>query len=146
MPVLKELLYRPNISGTWKGRLVSEYLDKEGKPTQKKFFIAIRQNFLDTSITTFTDSFMGVSYAENLLINDTMGVKRLIYLYRKDTADIGVQEHNQGACELIIDERLPMKMAGRYWSNIKTKGVIEVSKISNDCILSFQEGLNITEE
>ncbi|WP_373514049.1 hypothetical protein [Persicitalea sp.] len=143
----KYLLYRPNISGTWKGILASDWKDKNGLLIQPKiFFIVIRQNFLDTNITTFTDNFIGVSYAENLLLNDARGEKKLTYLYRKDTADVGIQESNEGACELRINERQPMNMEGRYWSNIKTKGIIKVIKLSDDIIISFQEGLTLTEK
>ena len=145
--LFKRLLYRPNISGTWKGSLASDWKDEKDLPIQPKvFFIVIRQNFLNTSLTTFTDNFLGVSYAENLLLDDLRGEKKLVYLYRKDTADVGMQESNEGACELRIDERLPMNMEGRYWSNIKTKGVIKVFKVSDNFILNFQEGLNLTEK
>ena len=142
-PWINKVLYRPNMNGTWGGWLHSDWRDEYGREVApKEFFIVIRQNFLQMSLTTFTNNFIGISYSENLILDEEKGVRRLIYLYKKDTSDFGSQKRNEGACELRVIEADPVRMEGVYWSNIKTNGTIKVHKISDAYIDSFDDGLS----
>lgn len=126
-PVLKKIFYRPNLNGTWRGELFSDWKDEKGigvKPI--KFFIVIRQNFLRINFTTFTNNYIGKSYSEKLILDKERGIKNVAYLYRKETSQIS-KDNNEGASELRVIESNTLKMRGKYWSNIKTNGEIDVS-------------------
>lgn len=127
LPVLKKIFYRPNLNGTWSGELISDWKDKEGNKVEPiKFFIVIRQNFLRINFTTFTANYIGKSYSEKLMLDKERGIKNVAYLYRKETSQIS-ESNNEGASELRLIESNTLKMKGKYWSNIKTNGEIEVS-------------------
>lgn len=126
-PVLKNIFYRPNLNGTWNGELTSDWKDEKGNGVEPiKFFIVIRQNFLRINFTTFTNNYIGKSYAEKLILDKERGIKNVAYLYRKETSQ-NSNANNEGASELRIIESTVLKMEGKYWSNIKTNGEIEVS-------------------
>lgn len=133
------ILYRPDIRGTWGGLLTSNWIGPNGHIEPKPFFIVIHQNFLNLKFTTFTDNFMGISYSENVLFDENRNRQKVVYLYMKDTSDIGIQEKNEGVTELRIIGRNPSRMEGRYWTNINTKGTIEVTLISREYVESFSD-------
>lgn len=126
-PLLSKIFYRPNLNGTWKGELFSDWKDEEGNGVKPiKFFIVIRQNFLRINFTTFTNNYIGKSYSERLILDKERGIKNVAYLYRKETSQIS-DNNNEGASELRVIESNILKMRGKYWSNIKTNGEIDVS-------------------
>lgn len=161
IPLINNIISKPNISGTWKGYLQSDWKDDKGEGIgAKDMYITIRQDFLKTHITTFTDNFIGVSYVESILVDKSKGVRKIIYLYKKETSDFGKQENNEGATELRIikkeytlweiikikikrDKKTPMKLEGTYWTNIKTNGSLEFERISSKHIESYEQGIEM---
>lgn len=141
-----KLINRPNLNGTWKGVLVSDWKNDNGEGVPpKEIFIVIRQNFLNLHITSFTDNFMGVSYVESLLIDKEKGVKKVIYIYKKETSDLGKQESNEGTCELRIIQN-DKRLEGKYWTNIKTNGVLKLEKLLDSHIETYSEGVKALDD
>lgn len=144
VPILNKVFYRPNINGTWCGRLESDWKNEEGKGVgPKEFHVVIRQSFLRIHFTTFTDGFVGVSYSETFSLNKEKGVKNIAYLFRKDTT----QDHDdfiqEGATELKLIEGANMKLKGKYWSSRKTNGKISLTFVSREHVDSFEEARNL---
>jgi len=139
-PILKYIFYRPNLNGTWEGKLVSDWKDEEGKELGPiDFYIIIRQSFLRIHFTTFTSKFVGISYSETLYLNKDRGLKNIAYLYRKDTTQKNDEILQEGATELRLIESTDWVLEGKYWSNIKTNGIIKVTQISKNHVDSFEE-------
>ncbi len=137
---LNKLFYRPNLNGTWSGKLKSDWKDAQGEPIGDiEFYIVIRQNFLSIHFMTFTDSFIGTSYSETISLNKEKGLKNLAYLYRKDTSQEDDEFLQEGATELRLIEGKLNRLEGKYWSNRKTNGKIFVSFLSKDKVDSFQD-------
>ena len=62
MPLLKFLFNRPNINGTWIGKLTTDWTDRNGKSiAPKDFVIVVRQTLLEIHFTTFTNQFVAKS-------------------------------------------------------------------------------------
>ncbi|SIO07337.1 Cap15 family cyclic dinucleotide receptor domain-containing protein [Algoriphagus halophilus] len=137
---LDKVFYRPNLSGTWAGILRSDWKDENGNGAGDiEFYIVIRQSFLRIHFTTFTDSFIGTSYSETLSLKKETGLKNAAYLYRKETSQDENEFLQEGATELRIIESNPKKLEGKYWSNQKTNGKIDVSFISKKIVDSFND-------
>ncbi|MBK9457702.1 MAG: hypothetical protein IPO24_20035 [Bacteroidetes bacterium] len=84
-----KLFYRPNINGTWAGKLISDYKDENGNSIPPiDFYIVIRQSFIRIHFTTLTKDFVGLSYAETFTLDKDTGLKSIAYLYRKDTSQL----------------------------------------------------------
>ena len=122
-----KIFYRPNLSGTWSGILKSDWKNENGeKIGDIEFYIVIRQSFLRIHFTTFTDSFIGTSYSETLSLKKETGLKNVAYLYRKETSQDDDEFLQEGATELRLINSNPRKLEGKYWSNQKTNGKIDL--------------------
>ena len=141
LPLFNQIIVRPNMNGTWAGILVSDWRGDDGKQVAPKdIFVVVRQDFLNLHITTFTNNFIGVSYVEALLIDKQRGVQKMVYLYKKETADYGMQESNEGISELRLISNDKQKLEGRYWTSIKTNGYLKLEKVSKKHVETFEEG------
>lgn len=137
---LSQIFYRPNLAGTWSGTLKSDWKDENGRGIDPiEFYIVIRQSFLRIHFTTFTDTFIGTSYSETLSLKKETGLKNVAYLYRKETSQDDDMHLREGATELRLIDSKPRKLEGKYWSNIKTNGNIQVSFISKDIVDSYND-------
>lgn len=137
---LSKIFYRPNLNGTWKGQIVSDWKDEQGFTIPpKEIYIVIRQNFLRIHFTTFTDSFVGYSYSETFNLKKETGLKNVAYLYRKDTSQNNDADLREGATELrLIYDSNFKKLDGKYWTNTKTQGRITVEFLSKAHLDSFE--------
>ncbi|WP_289058599.1 hypothetical protein [uncultured Flavobacterium sp.] len=144
---LKNIFYRPDLNGTWSGVLKSDYIDEKGnRPGDIEFFIVIRQSFLRIHFTTYTKSFIGISYSETISLKKETGLKNVSYLYRKETSQHDNTFLQEGAAELRLIESKTRKLKGKYWSNQKTNGQIEVKFISKKTVDSFDDAKILTEQ
>ncbi len=138
--LLNRIFYRPNLNGTWSGVLKSDWKNKNGeKIGDIEFYIVIRQSFLRIHFTTFTKSFIGTSYSETLSLKKETGLKNVAYLYRKESSQDDNEILQEGATELRLINSEPRKLEGKYWSNQKTKGKINVTFISENIVDSFND-------
>ncbi|SRR2546425_34797 len=145
-PVLEKLFDKPNLNGTWIGKLTTDWKSLDGQHVgPRQFVMVVRQTFLGLHVMTFTDSFIALSYAESFWIDSKRGVKRLIYLYAQDSTTVGEEGNREGATELRIEGKPPTKMIGRYWSNTKTNGFIEVERVSGKHAEAFQDAVQMLE-
>lgn len=143
----RKLFYRPNLNGTWSGVLNSDWKDQNGETLGNlEFYIVIRQSFLRIHFTTFTNSFIGTSYSETLSLKKETGLKNVTYLYRKETSQDDNEALQEGASELRLIDSKPKKLEGKYWSNQKTNGKINVSFVSEKTVDSFNEAKLITKQ
>ena len=146
-PVLEKLFDKPNLNGTWIGKLITDWKDPDGQGIgARQFVLVVRQTFLRLHVVTFTDTFIARSYAESVWINRQRGIKRLIYLYAHDSTTVGDEGNREGATELRIEGEPPARMIGRYWSNTKTNGSIEVERVSSEHAEAFQDAMQMREE
>jgi len=141
---LNKLFYRPDLNGTWSGILKSDYVDENGKTCDDiDFFIVIRQSFLRIHFTTFTNSFIGTSYSETISLKKETGLKNVSYLYRKETSQDDDDFLQEGATELRLIDSSTRKLEGKYWSNRKTNGKIDVKFISKKIVDSFSDAKSL---
>ncbi|MGV0924115.1 Cap15 family cyclic dinucleotide receptor domain-containing protein [Empedobacter tilapiae] len=145
--ILNKIFYKPNLNGTWKGKLISDWgKDKGIEPTPRIIYIVIRQNFLRIHFTTFTESFIGYSYSETLSLKPETGLKNVAYLYRKETSSANDEDLREGATELrYIKDKFYKKLVGKFWTNTKSQGTIEVEFVSKEYIDSYESGNKLCE-
>lgn len=147
IPLVKYIVKRQNLNGTWEGILISDWKNEFGKSVPpKEIFLVVRQNFLNIHFTSFTNNYIGTSYVEAILYDEEKGINKVIYIYRKETSDIGQQENNEGTTELRVLTSEEPKMEGKYWTNIKTCGIIKLRKLTAKHIETFEEGLKIKQK
>jgi hypothetical protein len=135
-----QIFYRPDLNGTWKGSIISDWKDPNGNTiAPKEIYIVIRQNFLRIHFTTFTETFVGYSYSETFNLKKETGLKNVAYLYRKDTSQSNEDDLREGATELrLIHDNNFKKLDGKYWTNTKTQGKITVEFFNENHVDSFE--------
>ncbi|MBD2078283.1 hypothetical protein H6F86_31230 [Phormidium sp. FACHB-592] len=140
--LLKRIFPKPNLNGTWVGTLTSDWKDTKGNTVGPlDFVVVVRQSFLHIHATTFTASFVARTYAESLILDNDRGVKEFVYLYAQDNTTPGEENNREGAAELRIVESDATTLTGRYWSNAKTNGRVEVERVSLQHAEDFQSAM-----
>lgn len=139
------LFYRPNLNGTWIGTLKSDYKEEGIQIEPKPFCIVIRQTFLSIHIKTYTTTSSGASYVEALILDKEIGTRTLAYLYRQDSSRIRGNKSQLGGAELRMILSTINKLEGRYWTNSKTQGEVNLNFVSRKQVDSFNDAINLQE-
>jgi hypothetical protein len=136
-PLLKLLLKRPDIGGTWLGTLESNYFGSIGNTANElEIAIVVRQTALFTHVTTFTSRMTAHSYSDALTVDEERGIRRIIYIYSEKPHQSGVGVR-QGTAELEIIGHPPKAFEGEYWTNQRTAGRLRVSRVCRELLESY---------
>ena len=137
------LVVEPVIEGTWKGKLVTSWVNPETgeKPDDIPIVISIKQSFYNISCSIYTKESVSTSYFGNVHIDEASGVKSFIYTYtNKPKASVRHRsEFHDGTANLRIIGGSRNRMEGDYWTTRKTTGDIEIEFYSNKHVSSFKE-------
>lgn len=131
--VIRRLLYRPNLNGTWLGKFESNWINEQNQTNPpKRFVLVIRQRWFTISVRAFTSIQKTESYVETLMLDDDKGKKILAYLFSEKRSGSGEHGARQGAAELDLAEMEMKKLLeGHFWTQAGTKGYIKVRQVSN---------------
>lgn len=142
--LLRKLLYRPDLNGTWLGEFESDWTDEDGeKNPPREFVLVIRQHWFSVSIRAFTSEQKTESYVETLMLDDSKGSKLLAYLFSEKRTGSGDHGARQGAAELDLSETESEKnLEGHFWTQQGTRGYIKVKLIADkEFVDSFEHAL-----
>lgn len=148
-PGLHLLTKTPHLSGTWIGRLRSDYIHEgESEPrdsvdevlvvTQSADGINVRQYTRESSSTTVAAS-----------VTEEPGEKFILSTVFLNEPDIELQRTRSrmhyGATRLAIEgaSRSPSRLVGSYWTARGTSGSIEVTFVSRERAHSFEHANRI---
>jgi hypothetical protein len=127
------LIGRPDLNGTWKGKLEYRWANpddkKDIKNAVKPIYISIKQTFLSIKICVFTSESESHSLSSNIIQTDT-GAWELSYTY-DNTPDRRLRDHSQrhrGAAELKINRvNGEYTIQGDYWTDRRSQGHMSFS-------------------
>lgn len=135
IPLLNPLIVLvPNLHGTWKGTLQSNWTDSETgqqvSPTEITAFI--RQSFISISVEIRTAKMVSKSYIAGIKTDGDTETQELCYSYNsKANADtLEINPWHEGSAKLEILSSPNLKLKGNYWTLRKTIGTIELERIS----------------
>ena len=141
--ILKHLMYRPNLNGTWYGRYSAEDISTK-KIFNGSIAFRIKQNLFGISVISFTENYSNSSYSEELFHEEKSDESKIIYVYAQEGADTSDLSKRDGACELVLKNiRNRDCLHGKFWTAHGTKGKLNVSKISETQVDSFHEAEEI---
>lgn len=128
----------PNLNGTWKGDIHSDWVDsKIGKKLQPiPTILTIKQSFFHISCVLRTVEMVSHSYAEGFLIDADKQIKMLAYTYtsRPKLSISDRSTPHDGTAVFEIIEKPEMKLTGRYWTERKTTGEIQLKFHSKELL------------
>ena len=142
--IIKNIIYKPNLNGTWIGCFQSDYKNEKGEGVPvSDMVLVIRQNFLQIHITTFTEKYTSYSYGESFFYNDDTRKRRLLYLYARNLMQSDQEDDRQGASELQVFGRPENELVGHYWTIKKTNGFIKVRLKTREHYETFEQAKSI---
>ncbi|TCN04610.1 hypothetical protein EV581_1198 [Bacillus sp. BK006] len=138
-PLLRLILRRENINGTWFGTYESKSLNNN-KIYKGEISLVIKQNYLNIDITSLTERYTSYSYSEVLTHKKKSEKNELVYVYSQK--ELSPSDHNirKGTSELELTiSKEKSTLYGKFWTNSGTVGHLEVKKIGNNFIEFFED-------
>jgi hypothetical protein len=126
---------KPNIHGTWQGKLSYIW---EGKEYEKTVYLVIKQNNgYSMDIWLFTDERISSStFAEVISYKST---QRLIYTYIVEDSPINKEKNplHNGLCCLDFKNKYT-GLEGMYYTSRKTMGVLQFTRRNTSIVESYE--------
>lgn len=142
---LNKILYRINLNGTWYGTYKSSNMDTD-EIYEGEIMIRIKQSFLALSINSYTDKYVNYSHSEVLKYDEKSGTHGLVYVYsQKENDPLDLNARN-GTAELRVSEEEGYILKGDFWTILGSKGLLNVTRVSNEHTSSFNKGKKLYEE
>jgi hypothetical protein len=132
----KWLVPYPFIQGTWRGAIKTTWDETE---MNIPIYLVINQSFISLSCVMISKEMKSKSYSTDFIIDQDNQTISIIYSYISETK-ISVRErspiHNGTAILEIISEK-ERKMVGKYWTDRKTIGEIELKYSCHDLLKEY---------
>lgn len=122
-PVVRALVRRPVIHGTWQTELRTTFRDREGEPIES--YLVVRQTFSRTMVSMLFEHSNSISMTAELTKTDGRYV--LSYLFRSEKAALqpGANPPSRGAAMLRVGIKPRPHLEGDYWMDVGTKGEVK---------------------
>lgn len=120
----------PNLNGTWKGSIRSEWVDPKSKknPPLIPVILTIKQTFTTISCVMRTEEMESYSFNAGFVIDQDNQILKLVYSYdsipNQSIKDRSPQ--HQGSINFNISFLPQMELNGEYWTARKTTGTIKL--------------------
>jgi hypothetical protein len=141
---VRAIVGRPLLTGTWTGHLVSMRStvdDGEATHDPIPIFLVIRESYLEVSVTLISAESRSRSIAAVLQTEQERDFV-IHYLY-SNLPRLTVRDHSPqhtGGGRLDVSGLKPSSLTGEYWTDRRTRGSLDVQKLSSKLVGSFQEG------
>lgn len=142
IPLLRHLPKRPpNLSGTWRGIIDSEYQDpKTGEVVPPiKAFMVVEQTASTISIRQLTSESRSHSLTASLEKNAGMWVASFTYMNEPQLRHQRRSPMHMGAVVLNIHGSPPTSIEGQYWTSRDSKGELRFDRKSKKVHTKFEE-------
>ena len=138
LPVIKHIVYRKNLTGTWFGEYNS-FDSLTDTIYQGEIVVNIEQSFLNMTVTSFTQKYIAFSYGEVIISDSKSERTKLVYLYSQNQFDPTDSSSRKGTSELhLLEEEGKERLYGDFWTNHNSKGKLNLYKIAPNNIQSFE--------
>jgi hypothetical protein len=135
------LVQRPDLSGTWRCDLTSNYVGNDGKPVQKTVYVVIRQTLISLSFRLYSERAKSASIADNLAKDGTdLFALAIAYQNIPRLEDRGGEsEIHFGSSLLTHIDYDCQRIEGHYWTDRKSKGSLVLLERRREQVSSFEE-------
>ncbi len=137
------IVKRPNIRGTWRAELRSNWLKDDGQPLVSECFIVIHQTYTTMCVEVLFPGSDSTSTSADIVKGG--GRPSLWYTYRSE-AHAPNRDGNpphRGAVSLFVETSPRRSLAGDYWTERGTTGRIQTSGHSKKIAGSFMSAQSL---
>jgi hypothetical protein len=139
------LTTRPDLRGTWKGHLVSSWVDPNTKQGRGEIevYLVIRQTFSTVDARLLTAESFSVSLSADI-VADGEGIQTLAVVYRNTPRSLlrGRSPIGHGGMLLYVRGTPVHQLDGEYWTDRGTKGELTLAMRSSGLCHDFAEAQN----
>lgn len=132
------LVLCPNLNGTWNGWIKSTWHDEEFNKTHDSIpaIMTIKQSLFKISFKMRTEEMTSRSFISGFEIDDENQIKRVSYSYDSLPIERVIERSRQNVGTAMFDleeefdpetQKNQSKLRGRYWTDRKTTGEIEMN-------------------
>jgi hypothetical protein len=130
-PILRLLGKRPNLRGTWKGILQSDFEDPETKKRHKpvEVYLVVRQTYSTLDVRLFSKESSSVSLSANLSA-DSAGIYTLAVTYLNTPNALKLERSPISHGGMLLNLRgdsSVQQLDGKYWTDRKTLGEVTLT-------------------
>ena len=141
-PLLKKILPRINLNGTWFGKYESRNAKME--VSSGEIAVRIKQDYLSISLNSFTEQSHHSSYSEELTYDEKSDIHGIVYVYSQKENSIFDTAKRNGTSELTLKNiNNEHWLEGDFWTGHDTQGKIKVKRISKKHIDTFDEAKSV---
>ena len=147
LPILKRILFRIDLNGTWFGKYVS-HDHSQGNTYRGEIAIRIVQDYLSASLISQTQRYQNFSYSEEVKYDKRSKTHGIVYAYSQKENGLFDTGQRNGASELTLalkDTNSEYWLEGEFWTIHGTQGTICVKRICRRHIDSFDEAKSVAE-
>lgn len=147
LPLLKKILFRIDLNGTWYGKYISHDY-KNGDCFKGEITVRIVQDYLSTSLISKTQRSQNHSYSEEVRYDKKSKKHGIVYAYSQKEDGLFETGHRNGASELTIVQKNANSeywLEGDFWTIHGTRGSMCVKRICKRHIDSFEEAKRVAE-
>lgn len=136
------LTTQPDLRGTWKGHLMSNWVDpvtKQGRG-QIEAYLVVRQTYSKTDVRLLTAESDSVSLSANIFA-DGEGIHTVAVVYRNTPRAMLRERSPIGHGGMLLNIRgTPIhRLDGEYWTDRETKGELTLTLRSNEPCHDFEQ-------
>jgi hypothetical protein len=138
----RRLSKRPDIRGTWRGRLASNWVNPDtghGIEPDPEVYLVVRQTFWNVTANLITKESKSCSTVATIE-DDGCGQYQLVAQYR-NTPRASVRDHSEvhyGSFKLDISGQPVDQLEGYYWTDRNTMGELEFARRSSRTVESYK--------
>lgn len=140
-PLVRVIAKRPDLRGTWKAELRSNWLDPDTKLPGKAIeaYIVVRQTASSVYVRLMTQESHSTSVAASLL-PEADGAYLLSSIYRNEPrlSKRGDSPIHHGGLVLRLSGAPVQRMSGHYWTDRKSDGEIDLKHLSRKAADDFE--------
>ena len=135
----------PDLTGTWIGEIRSDYKPDTGKHLSPiPVMLTITQSFFQVSCVMHTGEMKSRTYLEGFQVDYERQLKQLSYIYtsKPDLPHSDRSSPHDGAAVFdITNDGETRRLKGRYWTERKTTGEIDLTFSTTDILDRFPDDL-----
>lgn len=124
------LVLIPNLNGTWKGTIMSNWINPETNKTQPPIdsTLRVKQSLFKISCVVTTGESTSNSIIADFVIEPEKQIRKLVYTYQNDPFQVYRSKspiHYGTASLTIIEKNNSLTLTGNYWTDRETTGTLD---------------------
>jgi hypothetical protein len=139
------LVDKPYLQGTWKGSILSSWVDPEQNPKKKiDSYLVIKQTYSSIYINLITKESSSNLLSGKIIKNPNNTFQVIgVYLNSPKLLNRKKSPIHYGSIILNLDGNPPIKLHGEYWTDRNSQGEMEFSEKSKDLVYDYSSAQSI---